>query len=292
MATNLLSQTFMKQFLTVVALCLSLVLNGRAQNDSLPPPQPYLPSAATQLPQVQRTTLLGVGSRSQYDSYLSPLRYSGIALSLLWCSTQPRPFQLRQWQGQTMGEIQLAQSNYPKSSATFYDATLRYTYALRYQFTQPSSPLQWGVGGSLDAEIGGIYNTANGNNPGQGRAAIALGLSTALDYRFSLLRLPFIWHTQCEVPLIGAAFSPRFGQPYYDLFYLQHYDHNVVLSHPVNTPSLRLLSTLSLPIGRTTRLTLGYRADIRQSNYHALKSHSWTHQFVVGFTRTLQFLPE
>ena len=92
---------------------------------------------------------------------------------------------------------------------------------------------------------------------------------------------------QLDVPLCGLMFTPRYGQSYYELFSLGHYDRNIVFSHPFNAPTARLLTTLDFRL-RHTWLTIGYEADIRQSDVAGLKRHSWRHSLVIGFVRRVK----
>ena len=86
------------------------------------------------------------------------------------------------------------------------------------------------------------------------------------------------------IPLMGFMFSPNYGQSYYEIFNRGNYDHNVVFTHPVNAPSLRQMLAIDATFGRTT-LRIGYLGDIRQSKVNNIKAHTYTHAFVLGFTR-------
>ena len=85
-------------------------------------------------------------------------------------------------------------------------------------------------------------------------------------------------------------FTPNYGQSYYEIFSLGHTDRNVVPTTPFSAPSLRFLSTVSIPLRRAC-ITLGYKADIRQSSVNRLERHAWNHTFVIGYSRLVQFLP-
>ena len=106
-------------------------------------------------------------------------------------------------------------------------------------------------------------------------------------YAFSLCGLPMKVRLQTDIPLLGVAFGPDYGQSYYEIFSLGHYDHNVCFTHPLNAPSAHVLFTLQVPMGRRAVLSVGYDGDIRQSHVNHLKRHHWSHRFVIGYVRRI-----
>ena len=82
------------------------------------------------------------------------------------------------------------------------------------------------------------------------------------------------------------AFSPNYGQSYYEAFVLKQEDHNVLFAYPGNMPSMRHRLTLDIPIRRYF-LRVGYVAQFNQAKFNHLKYHSWTHDFVIGFNKYL-----
>ena len=142
--------------------------------------------------------------------------------------------------------------------------------------------------GNLGA--GFTYLLKSSNNPAQGRLNLHIGCSGIAEKDFTLWKYPFTLRSQMDIPLIGATFSPNFGQSYYEIFSLGNYDKNIRCTHPFNAPSVKWETTLRFPVGHAT-LTLGYLADIRQYHINHLKFHSWGHSFVIGYVRNLQLLP-
>ena len=98
----------------------------------------------------------------------------------------------------------------------------------------------------------------------------------------------WLWRTQLDAPLLGLMFSPRFGQSYYEIFTVESRPR-FYATYPLNAPSMRLLSTISLPL-RHQRFSVGFQVNVRQSDIQELKRHAWNVAFVVGYTRTLNFL--
>ena len=115
-----------------------------------------------------------------------------------------------------------------------------------------------------------------------------MAASLIADYDFRLRSHPFSLRLQADAPIVGMMFSPQYGQSYYEIFSLHHYDHNLCPTYPGNVPSLRFAALLAFPI-RQARLVAGYQADIRQSDVNQLRRHAWQHAFIVGFQRQLHF---
>ena len=237
---------------------------------------------------VERTYLLGMGKNHVYDSYLSPLDYAGSTLGFTRIGERTMQRGQGRWSQMTYFDFNASQLHNPVGNATTWDGELQFNYGQHYHLmAQP----KWNValGGLLGAHLGGTYNTRNGNNPGQLRMALDLAVSAVAARQFALWKKRGTWRTQCDIPVMGTFFTPNYGQSYYEIFILGHANRNIVFSHPFNAPSVRLLSTISIPFG-TSSLTLGYKADIRQSTVHHLDRHAWHHTFLIGYTKTLQFL--
>lgn len=288
--------------LLLLAFWAGLPLWLAAENKDLPNiPEANTASTAATTPQVatslehlplsgvvERTYLLGMGNNHVYDSYLSPLDYVGSTLGFTRIGERTMQRGQGRWSQMTYFDLNASQLHNPVGNATTWDGELQFNYGQHYHLmAQP----KWNValGGLLGAHLGGTYNTRNGNNPGQLRMALDLAVSAVAARQFALWKKRWTWRTQCDIPVIGTFFTPNYGQSYYEIFTLGHAHENIVFSHPFNAPSVRLLSTISIPFG-TSSLTLGYKADIRQSTVHHLDRHAWHHTFLIGYTKTLQFL--
>lgn len=259
--------------------------------------------AVRELP-AERTWLFGVGRGDLYDAYLSPLDYAGPTASV----TMQNERQAR-WNRHVASfarfSIDGTYAHNPSHNAQYYDGALNVSFGWHRRWQVCRERLLIGVGGLAAFDIGGTYSNRNGNNPAQGRAALALGPSVQVRYAFRAprrLRLTYVkagepgcvdekpWTVavQAEAPLVGVAFSPQYGQSYYELFELGNYDHNVCFTHPFNAPSVRLAATLGIPVGRSTELVVGYRGQALQSRLNGLSRHDWTNGAVIGFKRYLK----
>ena len=60
--------------------------------------------------------------------------------------------------------------------------------------------------------------------------------------------------------------------------------HNLCLTTPFSQPSLRHSLYLDFTLARTN-MRVGYMGDLQQSSVNRLKSHTYSHAFMVGFTK-------
>ena len=232
--------------------------------------------------------LFGVGGSNDLDTYLSPLEYRGPVVSLAHRSNR-----LARWGGGRVGvegfySARFARLQSPTKDNKYYEGDLLAGVAWhRVWAVRPS--LRLGLGGMAEATAGFTYSANGGNNPAQGRLAADLALSALAEWQFTIRRQHLSLFSQMDVPLAGMAFAPTFGQSYYEIFALQKRDRNVRFTHPFNAPSLRWITTLRFPLWGAT-LSVGYMADIRQSDLNGVKHHTWNHSFVVGYVRRLRLL--
>lgn len=227
----------------------------------------------------------GFGAANQLDSYLSPLTYRGAQFHYLHETQRTTHLLDSCISFQTLLQADLAYTHNKSENANnlggfaHFDATWHYNW-------QTSSRFRFLLGPQLGASLGGLYNTRNGNNPAQATAAIRLSASAAVLYTFHLRRQPIILRDQIDIPLLGAMFSPAYGQSYYELFTLGNRDHNIRFTTPFNAPSFRNQFTIDLPLRRFT-LRIGYLADIRQSHVNDIRRHTYSHALLIGWVRHL-----
>lgn len=237
----------------------------------------------------EHQVLFSAGHLNVLDTYLSPLEYTGPSLGVLHRSER-----LARWGRGRVTVTGLvggyaAYLHSPTDDGKEWEGQLAGAFGWHYNW-RPAPGLRLALGGLAELSTGFTYNLRNGNNPAQGRLGASVALSAIASYDFRVRRRRLSARAQLDVPLTGAQFTPNYGQSYYEIFSLGHYDHNVRWTHPFNAPSARLLATFSLPLGRST-LSVGYWMDIRQSELNNLKRHVWSHQFVLGYVRRLRLCP-
>ena len=241
------------------------------------------------IPSTEHQWTYGVGHVNVLDTYLSPLTYEGPAFSV-----HHRSERLARWgkgrvtvQGDFGGRAAYTATAPDDDKA--WDGDFKAGVAWLYNW-HPTAGLRIAAGGRADLGLGFTYLLKSSNNPAQGRLHIEAGISALAEQQFHLWHKPFAARVQLDLPMIGAMFTPNYGQSYYEIFALGNYDKNIRCTHPFNAPSGQLETTLRMPLGKSA-LTLGYRGDIRQSHVNHLKHHAWTHSFIIGYVRRLHLLP-
>lgn len=262
-----------------------LLLTGAAESaraqeapTDTPPPHRYTTHAV----------LFGAGRTNQFETYLSPVEYTGPQFSFLR-ETQRKTH----WadgrvttQGRLHGYLAYVENRAETSNEL--GGAVGYNVGWHYNWT-PLPGLRLMAGGLAGGEIGFLYNLRNSNNPAQARALVEVAASVAACYRFRIRRQGFALRYQADLPVMGSMFSPNYGQSYYELFSQGHYDHNICFTHPGNAPSMRQLLTLDFPLGGFT-FRAGYLCDIRQSRVNGLRSHAYNHTFLIGYVKHFCFL--
>lgn len=235
---------------------------------------------------LKRTTMTwGVGRANVLDTYLSPLEYTGTDFAMNY-----RTERKAHWGRGHVTVMSLYTGHYayvssPTDDGKAMDAELNASGGWHYNW-HPASRWRLAAGGLMEMSGGFTYNTRNSNNPAQARLGASVWASGIASYDFPFFRKTATARLQLDAQLLGAQFSPEYGQSYYEIFSLGHSSGIVHFTQPGNCPTARLTADVTLPIKRCN-LTLGYSADIRQSQLGGLKRHAWRHCFMIGFTRKL-----
>ena len=216
---------------------------------------------------VTRSTTVGIGGTNILDTYLSDEHFKGTGVSIL--STIERQQPDCRWSTLMEHEANLSLCN--------------------WQLLDGALSLQ--AGGLVNASLGFIYNTSNGNNPAQARAHLNLMPTGVASYRFQLFHKQMVARYELNLPLAGIQFSPNYGQSYYEIFNRGDYDHNVVPTTFVCAPEWRNLLTLDAAITRKITLRIGYLGNIQQMKVNNLRQHVWTHRFLIGITKRFSITP-
>lgn len=239
--------------------------------------------------EVVRSLMAGGGFAHVLDTYLSPLEYTGEGACMLFENLRMTHFRGKPCLSQHQVQLDYSYTHNPSRSAYMHSGMVLYAYSLQRPFRL--APFLTGyVGPEVEASAGVVYNHRNSNNPAQAKAFLSVGATARLAAACRVGRLPLRVGWQVHLPLVGIAFSPHYGESYYEMFSLGEGGwHNVVMTSLHNRPSLRQLLTLDVPLGRGIG-RVGYMADFRQSRLHHLKYHSWTHSFLIGYVRYLRLL--
>lgn len=235
---------------------------------------------------ITRSTMYGAGVVNIYDTYLSPLEYSGMQAKVLRESTRTTRWCDGNISRQSLFQGYVGFAHNPAETADELTGMVNWNYALHYNFRLFDGQLRLLAGPMAQLHGGFIYNTRNGNNPAQAKLYANLAASGMAIYHIPWERCPITLRYQLDAPLLGLMFSPTYGQSYYEIFSLGHTDGIVHFTSLHNQPSLRHWLTADMKFRRFT-LRLGYMADMQQSRVGGLRTHDYSHSFMIGLVKKL-----
>ena len=235
-----------------------------------------------------RSAMVGIGKTNVYDTYLSPLEYKGPELRFMHESMRMTRLMGGRVSAQRIVQVNCSSTDNISKSSTSYSGMFNWTYALHYQYNVNGN-LKILFGPMIDLNGGFIYNTRNSNNPAQAKAYGNIDASAMAIYKFRMARYPMVVRYQANLPFMGVMLSPEYGQSYYEIFSLGHGGRNVLFTSFHNAPSLRQMLTLDFPVGKTI-MRAGYLCDIQQAKVNNLKSHFYSHNFMIGFVRNFHMI--
>ncbi|MDE5550756.1 MAG: DUF3316 domain-containing protein [Bacteroidaceae bacterium] len=245
--------------------------------------------------EVLHSSMVGCGASNVLDTYLSPYNYTGTDFRVQRETQRMTTL----WQGrvsnQSLIDLNVAINKNHLKTKDEYAGGIRYSQGWFYNFMggdivnpveRSSSRWNFAAGLAVSAYLGAVYIDRSGNNPAQAKADFMIDASGMVSYDMTIAQRHYLWRYQVSVPMMGIAFSPNYGQSYYEAFSLRQYDHNVLFAYPGNMPSMRHRLTLDMPIRRYV-VRVGYVAQFNQSVFNHLKYHSYTHDFMIGFNKYL-----
>ena len=261
---------------------------------------------------------IGFGPTDILDTYLSQEKFKGDGMTFLTLNerrgvriTEQRdgdgePLMIpSRWSTIVQSQVHLSLAEDRDENKSMMEGTYN-LYVGRYRslIGAPSEQFHVQAGALANATLGFLYNTRNGNNPAQARIGLQLMPSAVATWNFRLFRgkssdgslsKTRIYSDtgkaslryELDVPLVGVAFSPNYGQSYYEIFAKDNYDHNVVPTTFISAPTFRQQLTLSCRVSRRLILQLGYLGDYQQLQVNNLKQHVYSNNVMVGFSKTL-----
>ena len=237
---------------------------------------------------VTRATMYGVGYTNVFDTYLSPQEYRGIDFRISRETMRMTKLFDGNVSAQSFFQADLGYTHNRADNNNTFSGLVNWNYGLHYQFRLTNN-FKLLVGGLGDFNAGFVYNLRNSNNPASARAYINLDASTMAIWHLKIKNYPFVLRYQANLPVIGVMFSPEKGQSYYEIFTLGNSSEVVQFTSLHNQPSLRQMFSIDLPI-RYSKLRLSYIADLQQSHVNDIKTHTYSHVFMVGFVKDMYLI--
>ena len=238
---------------------------------------------------INNSKMIGVGYQALQDTYLTPEHYSGVEMRYISHTTRhgvdTLTHQQKKWSRTIINEGWISSTTPRSDKGGILAGAYDFVYGAMRSWSI-TDRLTLSAGGQADITAGFIYNTRGGNNVAQARAAINVGPMAKAQYVWGKYCLTY----EAMAPLMGVCFSPNYGQSYYEIFSEHNYDHNVVPTTFIATPSLRHSLTLSIRLKRLNMI-VGYVGDYRQQAVNNLKQHIYSHDFVIGLTRRITVKP-
>lgn len=253
--------------------------------------QAQLPAEVEGLEQsrlVTRATMYGIGVTNVFDTYLSPQEYTGIDFRISRESMRMTKWADGKLSLQSFFQADLGYTHNKVDNNNTFSALANWNYGLHYNFPITSN-FKLLAGGLADLNGGFVYNLRNTNNPASARAYINLDASGMAIWDLRIKNYPLTLRYQINLPLMGVMFSPHYGQSYYEIFSLGNSSGVVKFTSLHNQPSLRQMLTVDFRVGRG-KMRLGYIWDAQQSNVNDIKTHTYSHVFMVGFVKELYLL--
>ena len=235
-----------------------------------------------------RATMFGLGFTSLQDTYLSPEIYKGWEFRFSRETLhQTKLMGGKIWQ-QTyfQGNFGYTDNRTENNKTATALANWNYGWYYRQPLTHNFTLL---AGGAVDLNGGFTYNMRNGNNPASLRAYTSVDASAMALWNLQVKGRPLNLRYQASLPLLGLMFMPHYGQSYYEIFSLGERGGTVKPVTPFSNPSLRQMLSADYPIGKIT-LRLAYVWDIQQAKVNQIKSHTYSHIFMIGLVKRFQKL--
>lgn len=234
---------------------------------------------------VTRATLYGIGQANLFDTYLSPLEYTGPEVRVSRENMRPTTLMQGKVSRQTLFHASMSYTHNRADNNNTVAGFANWSYALHHRFgLTPAFRLL--AGAFTEVNVGALYNLRNSNNPVSVRTYLNIGASVIAAWDLRIGKRPLTLRYQANLPLAGVFFSPHYGQSYYEIFSLNNDGGTVRFTSLHNQPSLRQTLSADVPVGKA-KMRITYMWDAQQANINHIKSHAYSHAFMVGFVKDL-----
>lgn len=238
-----------------------------------------LSTEETVLRPVSSAFMVEAGSTHLLDTYLSPLKYTGWHFGFDYERIQAMKFSPGRWRQRLNIGIEVNRGQNPARNASLLYGNIAASWSMSHIWRLPHR-LSVAAGGTAGADLGGMYNDRNSNNPASLKADIYLGATAAIGWDMNLWRLPVKLRWQTSIPLLGMFFSPEYDELYYEI-YLGNSHGLLHCGWPGNLFRWDNLVTADLGLGGSC-LRLGFRSRIFSSEVNHITTRNFSYAFVIG----------
>lgn len=243
------------------------------------------PEKPVQTRYVNRAVMYGVGAANVFDTYLSPQEYTGIEFRISRETMRMTGLFDGNVSLQNFLQAHLSYTHNRVDNNNTFAGLVNWNYGLHYQF-RVTDNFKLLAGGLADMNLGFAYNLRNGNNPANAKAYINLAASGMAIWKLRIRNYPLTLRYQANLPFMGVMFSPNYGQSYYEIFTLGEHSGVVQFTSLHNQPAIRQMLSADIPVGGI-KMRFSYLWDVQQAHVNKIKSHTYSHVFMVGFVRDL-----
>lgn len=228
---------------------------------------------------VHSTLTLKIGAANLSETYLSPLKYSGMAFGIGYESMQAMKFNPEHWVRSLRVDIDAAHTENPARNGTIWQVMLHGGWGMMHRWKFAEGWIIYG-GGTTDLDLGALYRLHNTNNPVAAKASWTIGAIGAVAWNGKLRNTPICIRYQLTMPLTGIFFSPEYGESYYEI-YLGNHSGLVHAAWPCNFFRLDNQLTADFRFGETS-LRIGYRLDYHSSRASDIVTRRTNHYAIIG----------
>ena len=224
---------------------------------------------------------LETGSSHITDTYLSPLKYTGLSAAIGYERCQAMKFCPEKWVMQLRLTAGMDYTDNPAKNVNIWGFGLASTWGMMRKFRNVwHEGLHIYVGGSTSLNLGALYSTRNGNNPVSAKASWTVNATAMATFALKIKSLPITLRYQPTIPICGIFFSPEYDQLYYEI-YKGNTSRIVNFAQPFSYFYMDNLLTADLRLGGTT-LRLGYHGTILSTEVHHIVCNMSSHNFLIG----------
>lgn len=234
---------------------------------------------------INEGTLIGIGGANIRNTYFSnnKTKYDGFGLRILNERMKLKTLAGNRISSQRMLHLELSSTDNAAGTVNVFTGFVDYSYGLHYRF-QPIENLKILTGASARGLLGFMYNTQAANNTTTLHIDVDVNLSAAAIYSVQLRNYPLIFRYQVDIPFMGALFSPKYGQSYYEIFGLGNTSGIVSFSSFHNKFAIRNYLTVDFPVGNLIVRT-GYLNNTYYTDINDIKVHNVSHNFMLGLVK-------